>query len=42
MGLYLVSEMANDLGIKISADSKWQNGFTIRLEFMRIDGREED
>ena len=42
MGLYLVSEMANDLGIKISADSKWQNGFTIRLEFPRIDGREKD
>lgn len=42
MGLYLVSEMANDLGIKISADSKWQNGFTIRLEFPRVDGREED
>ena len=33
MGLYLVREMAKDLGITVSANSKWQNGFEIILEF---------
>ncbi len=33
MGLFLVREMAKDLGITVSANSKWQNGFEIILEF---------
>lgn len=37
MGLYLVSEMAHDLGITVTANSKWQNGFEIVLEFPDVE-----
>ncbi|MDI9470444.1 MAG: sensor histidine kinase [Bacillota bacterium] len=33
MGLYLVKQLADDLGIDLEASSEWQSGFSITLSF---------
>ena len=36
MGLYLTRKMADDLNLKLEAESRWQQGFTIRITFPHI------
>lgn len=38
MGLYLVREIAGELGITLTANSAWKEGFELRMEFPVVSG----
>lgn len=39
MGLYLAGEIAKDLKLSLKAESKWGEGFTMRILFVKVDRR---